>query len=153
VGGHPVVICFITQSIIVRYQCWNNFQISLIIYQMLRLARNAFGVYSKDSQCQVARVSSHEGSLRWWSGRTTPFVLQDLGRCYNFCNMLRMQFQVLILWFCNRETVKFEIVSLLGQVNVLAVEYPGYGICPGGQAKILEWLRLSTHLNKPFRTF
>lgn len=37
---------------------------------------------------------------------------EDLGRCYNFCNMLRMQFQV----------------------NVLAVEYPGYGICPGGQA-------------------
>mmetsp|Transcript_60333 Transcript_60333/g.112733 ORF Transcript_60333/g.112733 Transcript_60333/m.112733 type:complete len:494 (+) Transcript_60333:161-1642(+) len=37
---------------------------------------------------------------------------EDLGRCYNFCNMLRMQFQV----------------------NVIAVEYPGYGICPGGQA-------------------
>lgn len=41
---------------------------------------------------------------------------EDLGRCYNFCNMLRMQFQV----------------------NVLAVEYPGYGICPGGQADELS---------------
>jgi len=88
-------------------------------------------LYSKDSQCQVARVSSHEGSLRWWSGRTTPFVLQDLGRCYNFCNMLRMQFQVLILWFCNRETVKFEIVSLFHcldrsmcwQLNIPGMEY------------------------------
>jgi len=37
---------------------------------------------------------------------------EDLGRCYSFCRMLRSQFQV----------------------NVLAVEYPGYGICPGGQA-------------------
>eukprot|EP00930_Biecheleria_cincta_P013050 TRINITY_DN11831_c0_g1_i1.p1 TRINITY_DN11831_c0_g1~~TRINITY_DN11831_c0_g1_i1.p1 ORF type:complete len:558 (+),score=78.03 TRINITY_DN11831_c0_g1_i1:48-1721(+) len=37
---------------------------------------------------------------------------EDLGRCRQFCNMLRMQFQV----------------------NVLAVEYPGYGLCPGGQA-------------------
>jgi len=37
---------------------------------------------------------------------------EDLGRCYHFCNMLRLQFQV----------------------NVLAVEYPGYGICSGGQA-------------------
>lgn len=37
---------------------------------------------------------------------------EDLGRCYTFCSMLRYQFQV----------------------HVLAVEYPGYGICPGGQA-------------------
>lgn len=34
---------------------------------------------------------------------------EDLGGCYHFCNMLRLQFQV----------------------NVLAVEYPGYGLCPG----------------------
>lgn len=34
---------------------------------------------------------------------------EDLGGCYYFCNMLRLQFQV----------------------NVLAVEYPGYGLCPG----------------------
>jgi len=37
---------------------------------------------------------------------------EDLGRCYTFCSMLRYQFQV----------------------HVLAVEYPGYGICPGEQA-------------------
>lgn len=37
---------------------------------------------------------------------------EDLGRCYPFCALLRYQFQV----------------------HVLAVEYPGYGICPGGQA-------------------
>lgn len=37
---------------------------------------------------------------------------EDLGRCYPFCSLLRYQFQV----------------------HVLAVEYPGYGICPGGQA-------------------
>lgn len=30
------------------------------------------------------------------------------------------------------------IVCTLGlQVNVLAVEYPGYGICPGGQVQVL----------------
>eukprot|EP00930_Biecheleria_cincta_P045243 TRINITY_DN31188_c0_g1_i1.p1 TRINITY_DN31188_c0_g1~~TRINITY_DN31188_c0_g1_i1.p1 ORF type:complete len:481 (-),score=81.73 TRINITY_DN31188_c0_g1_i1:21-1463(-) len=34
---------------------------------------------------------------------------EDLGRCYAFCDVLRLQFQV----------------------NVLAVEYPGYGLCPG----------------------
>lgn len=34
---------------------------------------------------------------------------EDIGGCYHFCNMLRLQFQV----------------------NVLAVEYPGYGLCPG----------------------
>lgn len=34
---------------------------------------------------------------------------EDLGRCYHFCSMIRLQFQV----------------------NVLAVEYPGYGLCPG----------------------
>lgn len=37
---------------------------------------------------------------------------EDLGRCYAFCSLIRHQFQV----------------------HVLAVEYPGYGICPGGQA-------------------
>lgn len=37
---------------------------------------------------------------------------EDLGRCYGFCQVLRLQFQV----------------------HVLAVEYPGYGVCPGGQA-------------------
>mmetsp|Transcript_59167 Transcript_59167/g.132621 ORF Transcript_59167/g.132621 Transcript_59167/m.132621 type:complete len:667 (-) Transcript_59167:68-2068(-) len=34
---------------------------------------------------------------------------EDLGRCHGFCSYLREQFQV----------------------HVLAVEYPGYGICPG----------------------
>mmetsp|Transcript_25955 Transcript_25955/g.60169 ORF Transcript_25955/g.60169 Transcript_25955/m.60169 type:complete len:425 (-) Transcript_25955:95-1369(-) len=34
---------------------------------------------------------------------------EDLGRCYSFCRMLRDNFQV----------------------HVLAVEYPGYGLCPG----------------------
>lgn len=37
---------------------------------------------------------------------------EDLGRCYPFCALLRYQFQV----------------------HVLVVEYPGYGLCPGGQA-------------------
>jgi hypothetical protein len=37
---------------------------------------------------------------------------EDLGQCYTFCSVVRSQFQV----------------------NVLAVEYPGYGICGGGQA-------------------
>jgi len=37
---------------------------------------------------------------------------EDLGQCYSFCTLLRHQFQV----------------------HVLAVEYPGYGVCPGGQA-------------------
>lgn len=37
---------------------------------------------------------------------------EDLGRCHGFCSLLRLQFQV----------------------HVLAVEYPGYGICPGGPA-------------------
>lgn len=37
---------------------------------------------------------------------------EDLGQCYDFCCVLRSQFQV----------------------NVLAVEYPGYGVCPGEQA-------------------
>jgi len=37
---------------------------------------------------------------------------EDLGHCYHFCTVLRNQFQV----------------------HVLAVEYPGYGVCPGGQA-------------------
>lgn len=35
---------------------------------------------------------------------------EDLGRCYTFCATLREQFQV----------------------HVIAMEYPGYGICPGG---------------------
>jgi len=34
---------------------------------------------------------------------------EDLGRCYSFCRLLREKFQV----------------------HVLAVEYPGYGLCPG----------------------
>jgi len=34
---------------------------------------------------------------------------EDIGRCYNFCMSIRSQFQV----------------------HVLAVEYPGYGLCPG----------------------
>ncbi|CAJ1378671.1 unnamed protein product [Effrenium voratum] len=34
---------------------------------------------------------------------------EDLGRCYSFCQQLRDKFQV----------------------HVLAVEYPGYGVCPG----------------------
>lgn len=37
---------------------------------------------------------------------------EDLGKCYGFCNLLRVQFQV----------------------HVLVVEYPGYGICPGPAA-------------------
>lgn len=37
---------------------------------------------------------------------------EDLGQCYTFCSVVRSQFQV----------------------NVLVVEYPGYGICGGGQA-------------------
>lgn len=37
---------------------------------------------------------------------------EDIGRCYRFCHVMRVQFQV----------------------HVLAVEYPGYGICPGGPA-------------------
>merc|ERR1719375_1122677 len=37
---------------------------------------------------------------------------EDLGQCHSFCTLLRHQFQV----------------------HVLAVEYPGYGLCPGGQA-------------------
>lgn len=35
---------------------------------------------------------------------------EDIGRCHAFCSSVRAQFQV----------------------HVLAVEYPGYGICPGG---------------------
>lgn len=37
---------------------------------------------------------------------------EDLGKCYGFCRVLREQFQV----------------------HVIAVEYPGYGMCPGGPA-------------------
>mmetsp|Transcript_143149 Transcript_143149/g.252647 ORF Transcript_143149/g.252647 Transcript_143149/m.252647 type:complete len:403 (-) Transcript_143149:30-1238(-) len=37
---------------------------------------------------------------------------EDIGKCYSFCAVIREQFQV----------------------HVLAVEYPGYGICPGGPA-------------------
>jgi len=37
---------------------------------------------------------------------------EDLGKCHSFCELLREHFQA----------------------HVLAVEYPGYGICPGGQA-------------------
>lgn len=37
---------------------------------------------------------------------------EDIGKCYSFLSVLREQFQV----------------------HVLAVEYPGYGICPGGPA-------------------
>lgn len=49
---------------------------------------------------------------------------EDLGKCHSFCSLLRFQFQV----------------------HVLAVEYPGYGICPGGQAteeKVIENARLA----------
>jgi len=41
---------------------------------------------------------------------------EDLGRCYPFCASVRAQFQV----------------------HVLAVEYPGYGICPGGPCDELK---------------
>lgn len=37
---------------------------------------------------------------------------EDLGKCYGFCCILRVQLQV----------------------HVFAIEYPGYGICPGGPA-------------------
>eukprot|EP00747_Dinoflagellata_sp_TGD_P165980 gnl/TRDRNA2_/TRDRNA2_188086_c0_seq1.p1 gnl/TRDRNA2_/TRDRNA2_188086_c0~~gnl/TRDRNA2_/TRDRNA2_188086_c0_seq1.p1 ORF type:complete len:376 (-),score=57.39 gnl/TRDRNA2_/TRDRNA2_188086_c0_seq1:56-1183(-) len=37
---------------------------------------------------------------------------EDVGKCYRFCSMMREQFQV----------------------HVLAVEFPGYGTCPGGPA-------------------
>ncbi|CAE8617447.1 unnamed protein product, partial [Polarella glacialis] len=49
---------------------------------------------------------------------------EDLGRCHNFCQLLCNQFQV----------------------HVLAVEYPGYGLCPGGQAteeSVIENARLA----------
>lgn len=52
--------------------------------------------------------------LPYYSARFLIFYLhsnaEDLGKCYQFCCVLREQFQV----------------------HVLAVEYPGYGICPGG---------------------
>mmetsp|Transcript_17947 Transcript_17947/g.32580 ORF Transcript_17947/g.32580 Transcript_17947/m.32580 type:complete len:446 (+) Transcript_17947:132-1469(+) len=52
--------------------------------------------------------------LPYSSARFLMFYLhsnaEDIGRCYAFCASLRMQFQV----------------------HVMAVEYPGYGICPGG---------------------
>lgn len=52
--------------------------------------------------------------LTYSSARFLIFYLhsnaEDLGRCHAFCTNLREQFQV----------------------HVLAVEYPGYGICPGG---------------------
>jgi len=54
--------------------------------------------------------------LRYPSARFLVIYLhsnaEDLGRCYDFCSLLRVQLQV----------------------HVLAVEYPGYGLCPGGQA-------------------
>lgn len=37
---------------------------------------------------------------------------EDIGTCYGFCHVMRVQFQV----------------------HVLALEYPGYGMCPGGPA-------------------
>lgn len=52
--------------------------------------------------------------LSYSSARFLIFYLhsnaEDIGKCYPFCSVLREQFQV----------------------HVLAVEYPGYGICPGG---------------------
>lgn len=52
--------------------------------------------------------------LPYYSARFLIFYLhsnaEDIGKCYPFCSVLREQFQV----------------------HVLAVEYPGYGICPGG---------------------
>eukprot|EP00927_Polykrikos_kofoidii_P018879 TRINITY_DN18791_c0_g1_i1.p1 TRINITY_DN18791_c0_g1~~TRINITY_DN18791_c0_g1_i1.p1 ORF type:complete len:824 (+),score=121.45 TRINITY_DN18791_c0_g1_i1:178-2649(+) len=52
--------------------------------------------------------------LPYSSARFLVFYLhsnaEDIGRCHTFCRSLRAQFQV----------------------HVLAVEYPGYGICPGG---------------------
>lgn len=52
--------------------------------------------------------------LPYSSARFLIFYLhsnaEDLGRCHNFCSSIRAQFQV----------------------HVFAVEYPGYGICPGG---------------------
>jgi len=52
--------------------------------------------------------------LPYSSARFLIFYLhsnaEDIGRCYPFCSSVRAQFQV----------------------HVLAVEYPGYGICPGG---------------------
>lgn len=52
--------------------------------------------------------------LPYSSARFLVFYLhsnaEDIGRCHAFCSSVRAQFQV----------------------HVLAVEYPGYGICPGG---------------------
>jgi len=52
--------------------------------------------------------------LPYSSARFLIFYLhsnaEDIGRCHAFCSSVRAQFQV----------------------HVLAVEYPGYGICPGG---------------------
>lgn len=52
--------------------------------------------------------------LSYSSARFIVFYLhsnaEDIGRCHAFCSSVRAQFQV----------------------HVLAVEYPGYGICPGG---------------------
>jgi len=52
--------------------------------------------------------------LKYTSARFIVFYLhtnaEDLGKCHAFCSCLRAQFQV----------------------HVFAVEYPGYGICPGG---------------------
>lgn len=54
--------------------------------------------------------------LRYPSARFLILYLhsnaEDLGKCYGFCGVLREQFQV----------------------HVIAVEYPGYGLCPGGPA-------------------
>lgn len=52
--------------------------------------------------------------LQYFSARFLILYLhsnaEDIGKCYPFCSILREQFQV----------------------HVLAVEYPSYGICPGG---------------------
>jgi len=54
--------------------------------------------------------------LKYPSARFLVFYLhsnaEDIGKCYSFLTALREQFQV----------------------HILAVEYPGYGICPGGPA-------------------
>ena len=35
---------------------------------------------------------------------------------------------------CSSRPLHFGVQRIKAQVNVLAVEYPGYGLCPGGQA-------------------
>jgi len=78
--------------------------------ELIWIPRNLDPQTSKPEECMPAILLSSP-SARF-------FILylhsnaEDLGRCYAFCSLLRHQFQV----------------------HVLAIEYPGYGICPGGQA-------------------